>query len=126
MDYRMQLRLSTLARSRAFSKAIRRVRPKFQPLLEAFETVELKHPIHEAILVGITDDRPPDFFEEVETNDSFFQVMAGCTLRGGDDELAEDVFEILLKAMRLCPFAPPDRESFEVLFKRSRPSVLKA
>ena len=99
MDYRMQLRLSTLARSRAFSKAIRRVRPKFQPLLEAFETVELKHPIHEAILVGITDDRPPDFFEEVETNDSFFQVMAGCTLRGGDDELAEDVFEILLKAM---------------------------
>lgn len=120
----MQLRFSVLARNRAFSKAMRRVRTKLQPLMDAFGSVELEHPIHEAILVGITDDQPPKFFEEVENNDGFFQVLAGCSHRGGDDELAEDVFEILQKAMRLCPFAKPDHETFEALFERLRPTVL--
>lgn len=120
----MQLRFSVLARNRAFSKAMRRVRTKLQPLMDAFESVELEHPIHEAILVGITDDQPSEFFEEVENNDGFFQVLAGCSLRGGDDELAEDVFEIMRRATRVCPFATPDHETFQALFERLRPTVL--
>ena len=37
-----------------------------------------------------TDDQKADFFQEVENNDGFFQVIAGCALRGTDDELAEE------------------------------------
>lgn len=120
----MQLRFSVLARNRTFSKAMRRVRVNIQPLLDAFEATELKHPIHEAILVGITDDKGPEFFEEVANNDGFFQVLAGCSQRGTDDDLTEDVFNILQRAVRVCPFATPDHEEFEGLFARLRPLVL--
>jgi hypothetical protein len=116
----MQLRLSVLARNRAFSKAMRRVRPKIQPLLDAFEATELEHPIHEAILVGITDDKGPEFFEEVENNDGVFQILAGCTHQGTDNELTADVFGILHRAVNLCPFATPDHDKFEALFARFR------
>jgi len=81
--------------------------------MDAFERVEIEHPIHEAILVGITDDKPTQFFQEVENNDGFFQVLVGCSLREGDDELAEDVFEVLQRTVRLCPFAIPDHKAFE-------------
>lgn len=120
----MQLRFSVLARNRAFSKAMRRVRSNLQPLLDAFEAVELEHPIHQAILVCITDDQQPDFFEEIENNDGFFQVIAGCSLRGTSDNVAEDVFEILQRATRLCPFSIPDHETLDALFNRMKPLVL--
>jgi hypothetical protein len=120
----MQLRFSVLARNRAFSKAMLRVRTKLQPLLDAFEATVLDHPIHEAIVVGITDDKGTEFFEEVENSDGFFQVLSGCSLRGTDDELTEDVFEILHRAVRTCPFATPDHGKFEAMFARLRPLVL--
>ncbi|MEX1027928.1 MAG: hypothetical protein WD049_07970 [Candidatus Paceibacterota bacterium] len=120
----MQLRFSVMARDRRFSKAMRCVRHRLQPLLDAFETVEMTDPIHEAILVGITDDQPPSFFDEVENNDGFFQVLAGIEYNGSDDALTEAVFEILRKASSACPFSRPDREAFESLFERMRPTVL--
>ncbi|QDV16060.1 hypothetical protein Pan153_06810 [Gimesia panareensis] len=120
----MQLSFSTIARHRTFSRAMDRIDTRFQPLLDAFQTVKLEYPVHEAILVGITDDKPPQFFEEIETSDGFFQVFAGCSLRGGDQELVADVFEILRNATRLCPFAAPDHETLEALFKRLRPAVV--
>src|SRR5215471_5994160 len=106
----MQLRFSVLARDRAFSKAMRRVRAKIQPLLDAFEATELNNPIHEAILVGITDDKRPEFFEEVENNDGFFQMLAGCSHRRTDNDLTADVFDILQRAVCRCPFTAPDHE----------------
>lgn len=120
----MQLRFSVMARDRKFSKAMRRVRERLQPLLNEFELVEMTDPIHEAILVGITDDQPADFFEEVTNNDGFFQVMAGVEFTGSDDELNESVFEILRKAATVCPFSRPDREAFDSLFDRMRPTVV--
>lgn len=120
----MQIRCSVLARDRGFSKAMRRVRIKLQPLLDAFDAIELQHPIHEAILVGITDEKEPEFMEEVNNNDGFFQVLAGCSLRGSDAQLTEDVFAILLRAVRLCPFTTPDHATLEELFTRLRPRVL--
>ncbi len=122
----MQLRFSVLARDRMFSKAMRRVRGKLQPLLDAFEAVEMTDPIHEAILVGVTDDQPSDFFDEVENNDGFFQVLAGVEFTGSDDELTQTVFDILRKASDACPFSNPDREAFDALFDRMRPTLLTA
>ena len=122
----MRLSFSVAARNRAFSKAMQRIDSRFQPLINEFESIELEHPIHEAILVGITDDRPAGFFEEVKTNDSHFQVLAGCSLCGSDDELVDDVFNILQKATRLCPFTTADHETFESLFARLRVTVLSS
>ena len=120
----MKLRVSVAARNRPFSKAMTRIDKRFEQLYDAFQSVELDHPIHEAILVLITDDKEPGYFEEVENRDFFFQVIAGCRLRGSDDALAEDVLEILHRTVRTCPFATPDHDKFEVLFSRLRPLVL--
>lgn len=121
----MHLNYSTIARNRAFSRAMHRVDPLLQPLLAALEAVRLEHPLHETILVGITDDRPPQFFEEIENKDGLFQVLAGCSLRGGDEELVADVFEILRNAVRFCPFASQDHQAFEAIFIRLRPSIVR-
>lgn len=120
----MQLRFSVLARNREFSKAMRRVRPKIQPLLDEFDATRLDHAIHEAILVGITDDKGPEFIQEVENGDGFFQVLAGCSQGGTDDELMAEVFDILQRSASLCPFAAPDRKKLEALFARSRRELL--
>ncbi len=120
----MQLRFSVLARNREFSKSMQRVRTKLQPLLDAFEATILDHPIHEALLVGITDDKGSEFFEEVENNDGFFQVLSGCEQRGTDGEMTEAVLGILHRAVRLCPFATPDHEKIEEVFTRLRRLVL--
>lgn len=124
IDEFMQFRLSVAAENRMFSKAMRRIRPRFQPLTDAFEAVEVEQPIYEAILVGVTDSRSPDFCQEIENGDGYFQMLFGCSLRDWDQELAEDVFDILLRATRLCPFANSDREVFDSLFERMRPIVL--
>jgi hypothetical protein len=120
----MRLSFSVLARDRKFSKAIDRIHGKLQPLLDAFERVEMMDPIHEAILVGITDTKPAMFFEEIENDDGFFQVIAGVEYSGADDELTRAIFEILRKATSACPFSRPDLETFDSLFDRMRPIVL--
>lgn len=114
----MQLRLSVLARNRTFSKSMQRVRLSLQSLFDEFQGVALDHPIHEAILVGITDDKGPEFFEEVKNSDGFFQILSGCRQLGTDEELTKEVFEILRRVVEKCPFAVPDRERFAALFSR--------
>ena len=121
----MQLRFSVAARNRTFSKAMRQVRLKIQPLIDAFENISFEHPIHEAILVGITDDKQAGFFEEVKNNDGYFQVMAGCGEHCADNQLTEEVFEILHRAVLLCPFARVDHQRVEDLFSEFRPSLLR-
>lgn len=120
----MKLLFSVAARKRPFSKAMQRIDKRLAQLCDAFQTVELDYPIHEAILILITDDKEQTFFEEVKNSDGYFQVIAGCSLRNTDDELTEDVFKILLRAVRLCPFATPDHDKFEALFERFRSSLI--
>jgi hypothetical protein len=121
----MDLRLSVLARDRAFSRGMHRIRPRLQPLLDAFRQAELQHPIHEAILVSVTDVKEPGFVQEIENDDGFFQVIIGCRTSRSDDELVRVVFEILLQAVRLCPFSTPDHEMFERLFEKMRQGIVE-
>jgi hypothetical protein len=85
-------------------------------LEEALAKVDLKHPIHEAILVGITDDRAKDSFEEVPNGDGYYQVLVGFDSSIGlgaenDRQLKFALFQQLSKAILACPFSAPDRES---------------
>ncbi len=120
----MKIRFGVLARERAFAKAMRRIRPRLQSLTEPISHIVLTNPIHEAILVGITDDKAGDFFEEVPNSDGYFQVLAGCELKSSDEELIAEVFTILHRAATACPFSSVDREKIEGVFQASRKHVV--
>lgn len=120
----MELRFSVLARDRHFAKAMRRIRPRFAQLFEAFAKTELANPIHEAILVGITDDQKPPFFEEVPNNDGFFQVLAGCDMPDSDEELTRQVFDVLRRAAAVCPFSKIDHERVQQVFDIEQSAIV--
>src|SRR5262245_11149979 len=113
----MLLSLSVCASDRRFSKAMRRIGPRLDALKKEFAATVMENPIHEAILVGVTDNRPFGSFEEVPNDDGFFQVIAGCNL-DSDQEMAKQLFQILLTAVERCPFSDPDRQAFDALFRR--------
>ena len=118
----MKLSISTCARDRRFTKAMRRIRPRFDALTKEFAETTMLDPIHDAILVGVTDDQPFGSFEEVPNNGGFFQVFAGCNL-DSDEELAKQLFQIVRRAIERCPFSIPDRQAFQALLGRHERSV---
>ncbi len=69
----MELRLSVMARDRQFAKAMRRVRQRIQPLLDAFADVQMLNPIHKAILVGVTTTNLPRTFARLQTMTGSFK-----------------------------------------------------
>lgn len=114
----MRLSLSVAARQRSFAKAMRRIRPTLEPMLESFAQVVLENPIHEAILVGISDDLPPGYIEEVPNADGFFQVLAGVDGAACDDALRTQVIAALKAAIAVCPFSQPDKDAFARMVQR--------
>ena len=114
----MKLILSVAAKDRLFGKALRRVRPAFDALFAEFAQIELCHPIHDSILVGLTDDREPGHFEEIQNADGYFQVLLGCPRAANDEELKQAVFERIKRAVMACPFSAPDKASFERLLQK--------
>lgn len=119
----MKLSWSTAARNRAWSKAIRRIRPRFDSLASVFAAVELQCPIHEAILVGVTDGRGKDYFEEIPNSDGYFQVLVGFDSSIGlgadhDADLEVALFQQLSRAILACPFASMDRDLVKDVIER--------
>lgn len=110
----MRLSLSVAAKSNSFSKAIRRIRPKFESLFSEFEAMKLVNPIHEAILLGITDSMGSDELEVVPNKDGFFQVICGFDVQTelsltDDGELEARLFKKIQNTVELCPFSQPDK-----------------
>lgn len=91
----MELDVTVIARNRAFAGMVERVRVRLGLLFEALAGLALKHPIHEAILVAVTDTKPDGFFEIVDTKDEYFQVMAGCAPTLGSAASEDEFFEAL-------------------------------
>jgi hypothetical protein len=97
-------------------KAMRRVRGELAPLLDGFAEAELVHAPFEAILVDITDDKGPEFFEEIPNSDGFFQVVVGCSMNSSDAELRANVVDILHRAVSACPLSPTDMLTVQKVF----------
>ena len=117
----MKLGLSVASDSRQFSRMMRRIRPRIQSLIDAFDAVDLCNPIHDVLLVGVTNSLPPDRCDVVPNNDSFFQLQAGwptdCDLSpDGDDANVELLVSILRRAAAECPFSEPDAATIRSLF----------
>jgi hypothetical protein len=114
----MKLLIGLAVRDRLFGKAMQRVLPSFDSLRTEFEKIELIDQIHNAILVGLTDDRESTYFEETPNNKGNFQVLMGCPQTANDEELKQAVFERVKRAVMACPFSTPDKAGFERLLQR--------
>lgn len=109
----MRFRLSVAARSRAFSRAMRRVRPTVQLAIDNLAQVELKHPTWNEVLVGITDEHGDTYNETVQNNDDSLQVLVGFP---NDIDLSPANDRAILTAMlgqlqsvvRKCGLTPED------------------
>lgn len=104
---------------------MRRVRLRIQPLLDEFGEIEFEHPIYQAVLVGVTDEKPDGFLQEIENSDGFFQVLAGCAFHESDDVMTSALFEVLRRATDLCPFADNDRAIVKQTFERVKSRVVE-
>jgi hypothetical protein len=116
----MKLALSAAAKSREFSRCFQRARKLLSTLIEQFSSVEMVSPIHESILVGLSDSLPADYFEEVQNRDGFFQVLAGVDVPITQEALVCHMLFIVERAVRRCPFASPDRQAFLQLLEEWR------
>jgi hypothetical protein len=92
--------------------------------MASFAKTTLVNPVHQAILVGITDDKGPEFFEEVPNCDGFFQVIAGCQPKESDSDLTKEVYNILRRAAKACAFSKVDHEAVKKVFDLSEADVL--
>lgn len=97
---------------------MRRLLADFDPLKAEFSTIEMVDPIHEAVLIGISDEKPPGSFEIVSNRDSFFQVLAGVEWPATDENLKTLIEAIICEAIRRCPFSQPDKSQFSQLLVR--------
>jgi len=111
----MELLVSVAAQNRHFAKKFRCVRPAFDSLFENFCGVKMVNPLHEAILIGLTDSKPEDYFEVVPNREGFFQVLAGVKGDVVEDELKKALFSIISRSVSAFPFSQPDREQFSAL-----------
>jgi len=110
----MRLHISVAAMNNGFSKAMRRIRPKFNSLCAEFESRELENPIHEALLLGITDSLGREEIQVIPNRDGFFQVVCGfgednLLSPAHDRELESMLLKRLVLAIEMCPFSEPDR-----------------
>ena len=110
----MKLSVSSAARTRDFSRMMRRLHPSLTSLEHAFESVNLQHPIHDAILIVIAQELPATHFEEKPNSDGYFQVFVGwpdsCdTSQAGDAENVHWLFDRVRSVVAACPFADSDR-----------------
>lgn len=106
----MELNISVAARNRLFGKAVRRVYPALEELMRSFELKIPSRSESDAILVGLTDDKPDNYFVEIENSDGFFQVIAGCPLPTTDRKLIEAIAERVLRAVKECPMKDKDAQ----------------
>ena len=118
----MRLSLSVAAKSNGFSKAIRRIRPKFSTLFAEFEAKELENPIHEAILLGISDSLKEEEIQVIPNKDGFFQVICGFGEQASLSPENDSKLEVMLlnkieNAIQLCPFSKPDKAAMLELLR---------
>ena len=115
----MNFSIAVVSKNRAYTKAYRRVMVDIQPLIEALENAEMKCPIGDSILIMASDegDIKPYELVEIPNKDALFQYAVGIKEYISDDELKKDLFLILRLIVEKVPFATPDHEQYENIFR---------
>jgi len=105
----MNVSLSVASRDRRFSKAMQRVRKEFDSFFREFATLKLNNPIHEALLIGVTDDMSHGVIQVVPNKEGYYQVLVGCAAPMTDAELKEWLYHVLERVFAQCPFSESDK-----------------
>jgi hypothetical protein len=116
----MDVSLSVAARDRRFSKAMFRARGEFDFFFREFAKLKLNNPIHEALLIGVTDDIPHDLMEVVPNKDGYYQVLVGCASPMTDEERKIWLYQLLERVFAQCPFSASDKTNALALLTQWR------
>ena len=111
----MRLSFGCGTRHRAFGKMFRRVANELEPFIHAFGELSIDHPDYDALLIDITYDEAPNFFELVENKERYLQVLAGCRPDVTADELHHHLIATTQRIIRLCPLTSKERHRIETL-----------
>jgi hypothetical protein len=120
----MNISMSVLAQHRQFGKNVRAIRADFDAFFHEFAQIIMVNPIHDAILIGLIDARPADYFEIVPNRDGFFQTIGGIDPAETGHRLKVAIFKIIAKSIEACPFSNPDRAQFSKLIAKWQYSAL--
>ncbi|GAB7260383.1 hypothetical protein [Dickeya ananatis] len=115
----MNFSIAVVSKNRAYTKAYRRVMVDIQPLIEALENADMKCPIGDSILIMASDKGVLKPYElvEIPNKEALFQYAVGIKEYISDDELKNDLFLILRGVVKKVPFAIPDHEQYENIFR---------
>ena len=116
----MDLRISSAARSRAFSKAMRRLRTSHQQVLDDVRSVELENPTWSTLYLTFTDELPPGSMNEMGAKDGMLQLFAGFPSVTGwtpdsDHRIREIAISIIHEAIARCELTPADRNRIDAV-----------
>ena len=101
-----------------FAKAIRRIRPGIQSILNQIEGTELINPTWSTLLVGITDELGPGIVNEISDDDGSLQLMVGFPdlndwSSANDGIIRTMVLDIIRSTLDRCGLTPADRSTLE-------------
>lgn len=105
-------------------KSIFRIQSRFDLLERTVTDSQFDTPSYDAVLVLISDDKPPGYYRRVKNSDRFFQVIAGIAPDLPDERLLEDVFDIIRRAVLDCPDLKARKNECEAFFDNIRPSIV--
>ncbi|MGY8768462.1 MAG: hypothetical protein ACKVH8_08555 [Pirellulales bacterium] len=118
----MEVRVSSASRNRAFSKAIQRIRPSIQIVLDEIGSTELENPTWSTLLIALTDDLEPEVLNEKSTDGGVLQLLAGFPALsdwspGNDQVIRQSILETIQKALIQCELTPADYERLKSMIK---------
>ncbi len=111
----MELRLSTAARNRAFSKAVRRIGPSIESLLSNIQLTELTDPTWSTVRLTLTDELQFGNINETGADDGVLQLCAGFPVFAdwspeNDANIRTAITDTIRLALDQCGLTPSDRE----------------
>ncbi len=114
----MDIRLSTAARNRAFSKSISRIRPSIELLLDNIRNCQLGNPIWSVLMLTLTDNLPPKSVNEMGTDDGMLQLSVGFHdmddwTPSNDERIRAATIDCVRIALNHCEFTPHDLGKLE-------------
>jgi hypothetical protein len=107
----MELTVGFATSDRRFARATFRLGSRIEEIERAFEKVPIANAGCDGIIVGVTDDKQPGYFEVIPNDDSVFQVLVGCRQSPSDEELVRDVYKILERVIRESPLGQVDQDA---------------
>jgi hypothetical protein len=115
----MIVKISAIARTRKFGKAIRDMHKKLDGLAKSLTNLAIEDGIITAILVSVTDDIPDSEQELFPNDEGIFQVHVGCQTNPSLPSFAFDVLKRVSTAILCCNLSLVDNERMKAVMDQA-------